>query len=149
MRAVVQRVKEARVTVAGEAVGAIGPGLLVYLGVGDQDTDADLAYLADKVLALRIFEDDMGRMNRSVTDVGGAVLVVSQFTLYGDCRKGRRPSFVRAARPEVAEAVYERFAARLRESGVAVATGRFAAMMDVASVNDGPVTILVDSGKEF
>ena len=149
MRAVVQRVKEARVTVDGEAVGGIGPGLLVYLGVGDQDGDADLGYLAEKVAGLRIFEDEAGLMNRSVVEAGGQVLVVSQFTLYGDCRKGRRPSFVRAARPEAAEPIYERFVARLRETGLAVATGRFAAMMDVASVGDGPVTILLDSGKEF
>jgi D-aminoacyl-tRNA deacylase len=149
MRAVVQRVSEARVTVDGELVGEIGPGLLVYLGVGDEDADADLAYLADKDFALRVFEDEAGLMNRGVVDAGGSVLVVSQFTLYGDCRKGRRPSFVHAARPEVAEAVYERFVARLREAGVPVETGRFAAMMDVASVNDGPVTILLDSGKLF
>ena len=149
MRAVVQRVREAAVTVDGREAGRIGRGLLVFLGVGVGDTDRDLAYLADKIAGLRIFEDERGHFNLNLGDVGGQVLLVSQFTLYGDCRKGRRPSFTEAARPETAEVFYERFADRLRRAGVTVATGVFGAMMDVSSVNWGPVTLLLDSRKAF
>lgn len=145
MRAVLQRVSSARVTVDGTEVGAIGPGLLVLLGVERDDTAADVGRLADKVRDLRIFDDDQGRLNRSVVDVAGSVLVVSQFTLYADCSRGRRPSFVRAARPEDAVALYEAFVARLRASGVTVATGAFRAMMQVSLVNEGPVTLILDT----
>ncbi|MGD9018569.1 MAG: D-aminoacyl-tRNA deacylase [Desulfobacterales bacterium] len=145
MRAVVQRVSEASVTVDEAVVGDIGRGLLVLLGVADDDGDADAAYLADKVVNLRIFEDDEGRMNRSLMDVEGSLLVVSQFTLLGDCRKGRRPSFVRAARPEKADALYRAFCRLAEKKGVAVATGRFRAVMDVRLVNSGPVTLVLDS----
>jgi len=143
MRAVVQRVAEAAVTVDGATVGEIGPGLVVLLGVGHDDDAAMVAALAGKVARLRIFEDEAGQMNRSVLDTGGAVLAVSQFTLLGDTRKGNRPSFIAAARPEVAEPLYERFVAALRELGVEVATGRFRTAMRVALVNDGPVTIIL------
>jgi D-aminoacyl-tRNA deacylase len=143
MRAVVQRVAEAAVTVDGATVGQIGPGLVVLLGVGHDDDPAMAAAMAGKVARLRIFEDEAGQMNRSVLDTGGAVLAVSQFTLLGDTRKGNRPSFIAAARPEVAEPLYERFVAALRELGVEVATGRFRTAMRVALVNDGPVTIIL------
>jgi len=149
MRAVVQRVSRAKVTVAGEITGDIGQGLLVLLGVGRADTEAGADYLADKIVGLRIFEDDAGKMNRSVAEVGGAVLAVSQFTLYGDVRKGKRPSFDDAARPEMARTLYEKFVSRVRESGVRCEIGRFQEMMDVELVNDGPVTILLDSEKIF
>lgn len=149
MRAVIQRVKRAKVTVTGEVVGEIGTGLLVLLGVGRGDDEAAADYLAAKTLGLRVFEDGEGKMNLSVTDVGGAVLAVSQFTLYGDVRKGKRPSFDDAARPESARALYEYFVGRIRAAGVRCETGRFQEMMDVELVNDGPVTILVDSGKGF
>ncbi len=149
MRAVIQRVKEARVEVEGEVVGRIGEGVLVLLGAGKDDTGEDVRYLAEKILSLRIFEDAEGKMNLSVTDTGGGVLVVSQFTLYGDCRKGRRPSFDKAARPEIAERLYELFVSELRERGAKVETGRFRAMMDVHLVNSGPVTLMLDSKKEF
>jgi len=149
MRAIVQRVKEARVEVDGETVGRIGEGALVLLGAGKDDTEEDAEYLAEKTLTLRIFEDSEGKMNLSVTDTGGAVLVVSQFTLYGDCRKGRRPSFDKAAPPEEAERLYELFVAELRERGAKVETGRFRAMMDVHLVNRGPVTLMLDSKREF
>jgi D-tyrosyl-tRNA(Tyr) deacylase len=149
MRAVVQRVSSASVTVAGEVVGSIGPGLLVLLGVSVDDTQADVIYTAGKVIGLRIFEDADGKMNRSLADAGGAMLVVSQFTLYGDCRQGRRPSFIAAARPEQANALYESFCAEVRGQGIKVETGRFQQHMDVALVNAGPVTLLVDSRKEF
>jgi len=149
MRAVVQRVSRAKVTVAGEITGDIGQGLLVLLGVGRADTEAGANYLADKIVGLRIFEDDAGKMNRSVAEVGGAVVVVSQFTLYGDVRKGKRPSFDDAARPEMARTLYETFVSRVRESGVRCETGHFQEMMDVELVNDGPVTILLDSEKTF
>jgi D-tyrosyl-tRNA(Tyr) deacylase len=149
MRAVIQRVSRAKVTVAGEVTGEIGMGLLVLLGVGQQDAESGADYLADKTAGLRIFEDDAGKMNRSVVDVGGAVLVVSQFTLYGDVRKGKRPSFDDAARPERARALYERFVERMRAVGLRCETGRFQEMMQVELVNDGPVTILVDSEKKF
>jgi D-tyrosyl-tRNA(Tyr) deacylase len=144
MRAVIQRVSRAEVRVAGESVGRIGPGLVVLLGVGPTDTEAVARELAEKVLSLRIFRDDDGKMNRDVTEAGGAVLVVSQFTLYGDCRKGRRPSFIGAAPPELAEPLYERFVEAVRALGVRAETGRFGAMMDVELVNDGPVTLIVE-----
>jgi D-aminoacyl-tRNA deacylase len=147
MRAVVQRVKEASVSVDGQVVGRIGPGLLVLLGVGVGDTDADAKTMADKVANLRIFADDQGQMNRSVLDVAGEVLVVSQFTLLGDARRGRRPSYVDAAPPEEANRLYERFVVETRARGLRVETGVFRAMMDVGLVNEGPVTILLDSGK--
>jgi D-tyrosyl-tRNA(Tyr) deacylase len=149
MRAVVQRVSRAKATVAGEITGHIGHGLLVLLGVGHEDTEAGADYLADKIVGLRIFEDDAGKMNRSVAEVGGAVLAVSQFTLYGDVRKGKRPSFDDAARPEMARTLYERFVSRVRASGLRCETGRFQEMMEVELVNDGPVTILLDSEKTF
>jgi D-tyrosyl-tRNA(Tyr) deacylase len=145
MRAVLQRVRRAAVTVGGETVGAVGAGWLVLLGVAPADTAAEVTWLADKVANLRAFEDNDGKMNRSVLDVGGGVLVVSQFTLYGDCRKGRRPSFTGAAPPAVAEPLYERFAAELRAAGLPVATGRFGADMQVELVNDGPVTFVLDT----
>jgi D-tyrosyl-tRNA(Tyr) deacylase len=149
MRAVVQRASEGRVTVAGRVVGAIGAGLVVLLGISPDDGDAEVAWAADKICNLRIFEDDDGKMNRSLLDVGGAVLLVSQFTLYGDARKGRRPSFIHAAAGPEAETIYERVAEALRGEGVEVATGEFGAMMDVSLTNQGPVTILLDSAKTF
>jgi D-tyrosyl-tRNA(Tyr) deacylase len=149
VRAVVQRVAEASCLVEGSVAGAIGPGLVVLLGVGRADTEADADYLAEKVLTLRVFPDEAGQMNRSVQDTGGGLLVVSQFTLQGDARRGRRPSYVDAAPPEEANRLYERFVSRLRPSGLSVATGVFRAMMDVALVNRGPVTILLDSRKLF
>ena len=149
MRAVIQRVSSASVTVGGEVVGRIGKGLLVLLGVGETDTQDDVVSLAQKVVGLRVFEDSDGKMNLSLQDVAGAMLVVSQFTLLGDSRKGRRPSFVAAARPEMANRLYEGFVAEVRGQGVPVETGRFQQHMDVALVNDGPVTLLLDSGKLF
>ena len=149
MRAVVQRVSSASVTVAGEVTGRIERGFLVLLGVADDDTEDDVIYLAQKIVGLRIFDDEAGKMNLALADVGGGMLVVSQFTLLGDCRKGRRPSFVRAARPERAEQLYRSFVAEVCGQGIAVETGRFQQHMDVASVNDGPVTLLVDSRKTF
>lgn len=145
MRLVIQRVKEAHVTVSGSTTGSIRGGLLVFIGVSREDTLADVDYLLDKLLGLRIFPDDMGKMNRSVVDAGGALLLVSQFTLYGDCRKGRRPSFDRAAPPDVAQVLYEYFVASARQGPVPVETGVFQAAMEVHLVNDGPVTILLDS----
>ena len=145
MKACVQRVHEARVTVDAEVVGEIGQGLLVLLGVGQADVEADADFLAGKLVGLRIFEDDQGKMNRSLAEIGGQMLVVSQFTLWGDCRKGRRPSFVEAAPPELAERLYDYFVRAVERLGVPVATGRFRAHMDVALVNDGPVTLLVES----
>lgn len=147
MRCVVQRVTQASVTTGGETVGQIGPGLMVLIGVGASDTERDVRYMADKVPELRIFEDEAGKMNRSLLDVGGAILAVSQFTLYGDARGGRRPSFIAAARPEKANALYETLVAAWREKGVTVETGRFRTEMQVSLVNDGPVTILLDSAK--
>jgi D-tyrosyl-tRNA(Tyr) deacylase len=147
MRAVIQRVKEARVEVKGRTVGAIGSGLLVLLGVGKDDTEKDCDYLAGKVTHLRIFSDDRGLMNRSLIEAGGAVLVVSQFTLWGDSRKGRRPSFVRAAEPDTARTLYEHFVSLLRRNGLSVATGIFQEMMDVHLINEGPVTLILDSEK--
>ena len=149
MRCVVQRVTEASVTVNGETVGAVGPGLMVLIGVSTEDTDADLKYMADKVPNLRIFDDENGVMNRSVIDVGGSILAVSQFTLYGDARGGRRPSYIRAAKPDEANALYERLVAAWRAKGIHVETGRFRTEMKVFLVNDGPVTILIDSEKAF
>ena len=149
MRAVVQRVKESKVEVKGKTVGAIGPGLLILLGVGEEDSEKDGAYLADKVAHLRIFPDEEGLMNLSLMDTGGAALVVSQFTLWGDCRKGRRPSFVKAAGPERANTLYEYFISLLKKKGLQVDTGRFQEMMDVTLVNDGPVTLILDSKKAF
>ena len=149
MRAIVQRVKEARVQVKGREVGAIGPGLLIFLGVGRDDTAKDGEYLAGKTVNLRIFPDEKGLMNRSLADTGGAALVVSQFTLWGDCRKGRRPSFARAAGPDRAKTLYERFIQSVRDRGVPVATGQFQAMMDVYLINDGPVTLMLDSARVF
>ncbi len=145
MLAVVQRVRSARVIVGDEVVGAVGHGLLVLLGVAHKDTVAEVQWLADKVVGLRIFADDKGKMNRSVAEVGGGVLVVSQFTLYGDCRKGRRPSFIAAAPPEIAEPLYETFLNAVKALGVPVAAGRFGAMMQVELVNDGPVTLILET----
>ena len=145
MRAVVQRVSRAGVTVDGEVVGTIDRGLLVLLGVAPSDTEAEARWLADKVVGLRIFPDAEGKMNRDVAEAGGGVLVVSQFTLYGDCRKGRRPSFVGAAPPEVAEPLYEAFVLAVRANGLPAATGRFGAMMQVELINDGPVALILDS----
>jgi D-tyrosyl-tRNA(Tyr) deacylase len=149
MRAVVQRVSRARVTVDGRVTGEIGAGLMILLGVGRNDTAAVAASMAQKVANLRIFEDAEGKMNRSLLDVKGGALVVSQFTLYGDARGQRRPSFIAAARPEEAQALYQEFAATLRKLGIGVATGIFQAMMSVELVNEGPVTILLDSDKTF
>ena len=149
MRCVVQRVTRSSVTVNGEVSGAIGPGLMVLIGVSADDTEADLKYMAEKVPNLRIFDDDNGVMNRSLLDAGGSILAVSQFTLYGDARGGRRPSYIRAAKPDKADALYEQLIARWREKGVHVETGIFRTDMKVALVNDGPVTILLDSEKQF
>ena len=145
MRVVLQRVRSARVTVDDREVGRIGQGLLVYVGVGRDDGKADVEYVVGKVRELRVFADDAGKMNRSLVDVGGDVLVVSQFTLYGDCRRGRRPSFDKAAAPAEARSVYDDLVASLRMSSVRVETGEFQAMMNVELVNDGPVTLLLDS----
>lgn len=149
MRAVIQRVKSASVKVEGELVSEIGVGVLIFLGVAHEDTATEIEYIANKVANLRIFEDEEGKMNRSLLDTGGAALVVSQFTLYGDCRKGRRPSFIKAARPESANALYEQFITALEQQNIPTQGGTFQAMMDVALVNDGPVTILLDSDKIF
>jgi D-tyrosyl-tRNA(Tyr) deacylase len=149
MRAVVQRVSEASVAIGDRTSGRIGRGLVVLVGVSADDGPTEAAWLADKVANLRIFADEEGKMNRSLADVGGEALVVSQFTLYGDARKGRRPSFVGAAEGAAAEATYDRVVHELRSMGVTVATGEFGAMMQVALVNDGPVTILLDSEKSF
>ena len=149
MRAVVQRVTNASVTVENETVGAIGAGIMVLIGVADTDTDKDLKYIIDKVMNLRIFDDENGVMNRSVIDAGGSILAVSQFTLYGDARGGRRPSYIRAAKPEPADAMYERAVSAWRENGIHVETGRFRTEMMVSLVNNGPVTILLDSEKAF
>jgi D-tyrosyl-tRNA(Tyr) deacylase len=149
MRTVVQRVSHSRVSVNREITGEIKAGLLVLLGVAAADTEADADYLADKITGLRIFEDDQGKMNRSVTDVGGSLLVVSQFTLLGDVRRGKRPSFDTAAPPQRARELYEYFVSRIRSAGLRCETGRFQEMMQVELVNDGPVTILLDSSKLF
>ena len=145
MRAVVQRVLQSSVTVGQEVVGEIGAGLLVLLGVARDDEQKDADFLADKIVNLRIFEDHAGKMNRSLLDTCGELLVVSQFTLFGDCRKGRRPSFIKAAPPEIANRLYEYFAEQVRQKGVGVATGRFRAVMAVRLVNDGPVTLILES----
>lgn len=149
MRAVVQRVKTAAVEVGGEKVAEIDKGLLILLGVGVGDAPDDAEFLASKVASLRIFSDSNQKMNLSLLDIGGDVLVVSQFTLWGDCRKGRRPSFTRAASPAVANDLYRTFISFLKDKGIRVAEGRFQELMDVYLVNDGPVTMLLDSGKDF
>ena len=149
MRAVVQRVSRASVKVEGKSTGEIALGLLVLLGVGQEDAEKDADYLAEKIAGLRIFEDDAGKMNLSVMDVSGAVLAVSQFTLFGDVRRGKRPSFDAAARPERARELYDYFVERVRSLGLRCETGRFQAMMQVELINDGPVTILLDSRKQF
>jgi D-aminoacyl-tRNA deacylase len=145
MRAVLQRVTQARVEVNNQVVGSIGPGLLVLLGVEKSDTETESSYMADKCLGLRIFNDQAGKMNLSVIEAGGSLLIVSQFTLYGDCRKGRRPSFDRAAPPDLANRLYEHFVAALRSHGIRVETGVFQAHMSVSLTNDGPVTVICDS----
>jgi D-tyrosyl-tRNA(Tyr) deacylase len=145
MRACIQRVSRARVTVGGDVSGEIGRGMLVLLGVAQGDTENEARQLAEKIVGLRIFEDDQQKMNRALAEVGGAMLVVSQFTLLGDCRKGRRPSFDQAAGPELAERLYERFVEIVAEQGIRVATGRFREYMEVELVNDGPVTFLIDT----
>ncbi len=149
MRACVQRVSQAHVVVEGEVCGRIGLGFVVLLGVAAGDTDEDVQTLADKIVDLRIFDDQEGKLNRSLVDVQGAMLVISQFTLLGDCRKGRRPSYVAAAPPELAEQLYEQFVAAVRQRGIEVATGKFRRHMDVNLTNDGPVTLLLDSRREF
>jgi len=149
MRAVLQRVKRAEVRVGDDVVGSIGPGLLVLVGVGEMDADTDLENLAAKIVNLRVFEDEHGKMNRSLQEVGGQVLCVSQFTLYGDCRKGRRPSYDQAAGLDTAQRLYDDFVKALRSLGIVVATGQFQAKMEVELVNDGPVTLLLDSEKLF
>ncbi len=145
MKAVVQRVSKSSVAIDNEVVGEIGSGLMVLLGVAGEDSEREADYLAEKIINLRIFSDEDGKMNRSLIEVGGEMLVVSQFTLLGDCRKGRRPSFISAAAPEKGNALYEYFVDCIRQKGVTVATGRFGAMMDVALVNDGPVTLILES----
>ncbi len=145
MRAVVQRVKQSSVKVDGKIVGEIGRGILVLLGVANGDTAGDADFMVNKIVHLRIFEDENEKMNRSLHDVGGEMLVVSQFTLLGDCRKGRRPSFINAAGPEQATELYEYFVKKTREQGISVKTGQFRAMMDVALINDGPVTLIIES----
>lgn len=148
MKAVIQRVKKASVTVDGIKISEIGSGILALLGVAGEDEEKDAGFLADKIVNLRIFEDENGKMNLSVKDVGGEMLVVSQFTLLGDCRKGRRPSFIEAARPEKANMLYEYFTEQVRTLGIRTQTGQFQAMMDVALINDGPVTLIVESRKK-
>ena len=149
MRAVVQRVSRASVTVAGEVTGRIGKGFLVLLGVEERDGQNEVVYMAQKIAGLRVFEDTNGKMNLGLAEVGGAMLVVSQFTLLGDCRKGRRPSFIQAARPELADELYRAFVAEIRGQGIEVQAGRFQTHMEVELVNDGPVTLLIDSHKQF
>ncbi len=149
MRLVVQRVLESSVRIDGKVVGEIGPGFMVLCGVEEGDTEADVKYCVDKTVNLRIFEDDAGKMNRSILDAGGAILAISQFTLHGDVRHGRRPSFIKAARPELAVPMYEAYCAGLRAAGVHVETGIFQADMKVSLVNDGPVTLLIDSRRTF
>jgi D-aminoacyl-tRNA deacylase len=149
VRAVVQRVSEASVAVAGEVTGTVGRGLCVFVGVGQGDSEQDARWMADKVVSLRIFEDEQGKMNRSVLEVRGGILAISQFTLFGDARKGMRPAFVDAARPEIAQPLYARFCELAGERGVQVAEGVFRATMQVRIVNEGPVTLLLDSKKSF
>lgn len=148
MRAVAQRVKSASVSCGGHLISSIGRGLLILLGIDEGDGNADLSYICDKIIGLRVFDDQSGNMNLSVADIGGEVLIVSQFTLYGDCRKGRRPSFIRAARPDRALSMYEAAIQRIGEF-VPTKCGRFGAMMEVSLINDGPVTILLDSERSF
>jgi len=148
MRAIIQRVKKSSVTVDGRIVGEIGAGLLIFLGVAKDDHEKDADYLVEKIINLRIFEDENGKMNLSLLDAGGQMLVVSQFTLLGDCRKGRRPSFINAARPETARQLYEYFVEKSSSRGLAVETGIFQAMMDVALINDGPVTFILESRRD-
>jgi len=149
MRACIQRVSRASVTVDEQVIGRIDRGFVVLLGIAESDTERDVEYLCQKTLGLRIFEDDAGKMNLSIRDVNGSLLVISQFTLYGDCRKGRRPSFIEAARPEKANELYERFVQLARENGIRVECGKFQAHMQVELINDGPVTMLLDSSKAF
>lgn len=149
MRAVVQRVKQASVKVGDQIVGEIGKGLLILLGVGENDGEADKTWMAEKLIGLRIFEDEQGKMNLSVQDISGEILMVSQFTLYGDSRKGKRPSFSSAAVPDLAKGLFERTVEEVRKHGLKVETGIFQAEMDVALINDGPVTLLLDSEKKF
>ncbi|MBT3352464.1 MAG: D-tyrosyl-tRNA(Tyr) deacylase [Nitrospinaceae bacterium] len=149
MLAVIQRVRNSSVSVSGEVVGKIGPGIMILIGVGPEDTEKEVHYLADKSVHLRIFPDEGGKMNRSLLDSGGEMLIISQFTLYGDCRKGRRPSFTGAAPPELAKKLIEQFVAEVGKLGVTTATGRFGAMMDVELINDGPVTLILDSSGAF
>jgi D-tyrosyl-tRNA(Tyr) deacylase len=148
MRACIQRVSEASVTVGGDVTGRIARGFVVLLGVGQKDSHEDINWLADKVVGLRVFEDDAGKMNRSIAEVGGAMLIISQFTLYGDCRRGKRPSFTDAAPPEFAEKLYEAFVSRVRAAGIDVSTGRFREHMLVSLVNDGPVTLWIDTAEQ-
>jgi len=149
MRAVIQRTTRASVTVDENVTGAIGPGLVVFLGIHPQDGDKEIRWMAEKIVNLRIFEDDEGKMNRSLADTGGEILIVSQFTLYGDCRKGRRPGYSTAAPPEIAEPLYQAFVGEVARQGIRTATGVFQASMQVELVNDGPVTLLIDSDKNF
>jgi D-tyrosyl-tRNA(Tyr) deacylase len=149
MRAVIQRVREAKVEVEGQLIGQTGPGLLVYLSVGKEDTESDAQFLADKLVNLRIFADEAGKMNRSVVDIGGGILLVSNFTLHGDCRKGRRPGFDAAAEPGRAETLYEKVVGLIAQQGVRIEKGSFGAYMQVTSINDGPVTFLLDSSRLF
>ncbi len=149
MRAVIQRVSKASVTVGSEVTGAIGPGLLVFLGIHKDDQEQEIKWMVEKIINLRIFEDEHGKMNRSLIDSNGAILVVSQFTLYGDCRKGRRPGYSSAAPPETANILYQQFITAVKQNDISVASGRFQAHMDVELVNDGPVTLLLDSAKLF
>jgi D-tyrosyl-tRNA(Tyr) deacylase len=149
MRAVIQRVTESSVKVEGKIVGEIGPGLMVLLGIEEDDSETEVATLVKKIIGLRIFNDEDGKFNLSLIDTGGSALIISQFTLLGDCRKGRRPSFIRAARPETAVPLYESVIAGLRQTGIQVASGVFGAHMDVHLINDGPVTLLIDTNKAF
>jgi D-tyrosyl-tRNA(Tyr) deacylase len=149
MRSVVQRVSKASVSVDGETVGQIGKGLLVLLGIHGEDQNKEIEWMAEKIINLRIFADNEGKMNLSPRDIGAEMLIVSQFTLYGDCRKGRRPGYSQAASPDVAKVLYEQFITKIEQLGIAAASGKFGAMMDVALVNDGPVTLLLDSEKNF
>ncbi len=149
MRSVVQRVSQASVSVAGEIIGKIDKGLLVLLGIHDNDSEKEITWMTEKIANLRIFEDNEGKMNLSLADIRGEMLIVSQFTLYGDCRKGRRPGYSRAAQPQIAEPLYEQFIVTVEKMGIVTARGKFGAMMDVALINDGPVTLLLDSDKTF
>lgn len=148
MRAVVQRIKSASVSIDQQIISSVGPGLLVFLGIARGDGPEDVSYLSDKIANLRVFEDKDGKMNRSVADISGEILIVSQFTLYGDCRKGRRPSFAAAAGPETAERLYDAFTEKMRAQGIPVRTGVFRAMMAVSLVNDGPVTLIIESNAD-